>query len=96
MQHIEKVLESIVAWSRVLGQGRSLPLGDLRLTRSQIDTLFLIAHSVHPVTPTSVATALAAHWNGRTPTRRKEQHQIGRWSISAFGEKTFLAFSGID
>lgn len=59
LQHIERVLESIVAWSRVLGQGRSLPLGDLRLTRSQIDTLFLIAHSVHPVTPTSVATALA-------------------------------------
>ncbi len=59
VQHIEQVLESIVAWSRVLGQGRSLPFGDARLTRSQIDTLFLIAHSLDPVTPSSIATALA-------------------------------------
>jgi hypothetical protein len=51
VQHIGRVLESIVAWSLVLGQGRSLPLGDVRLTRSQIDTLFLIAHALEPVTP---------------------------------------------
>jgi DNA-binding MarR family transcriptional regulator len=59
VQQIGGVLESIVAWSLVLGQGRSLPFGDVRLTRSQIDTLFLIAHALEPVTPRSIATALA-------------------------------------
>lgn len=59
MQHVGRVLESIVAWSRILGQGRSFPFGEVRLTRSQIDTLFLIAHTVDPVTPSSIATALA-------------------------------------
>lgn len=58
MQHIGSVLESIVAWSRTLRQGRSLPFGDMQLTRSQIDTLFLIAHALDPVTPSSIATAL--------------------------------------
>ncbi|MGC4154900.1 MAG: MarR family transcriptional regulator [Propionicimonas sp.] len=55
---IGQVLESIVAWSRPLAQARSGPFADHRLSRSQTEALFLIAHGRHPTTPGSVADAL--------------------------------------
>ncbi len=55
---IGQVLESIVAWSRTLAQARSGPFADHRLSRSQTEALFLIAHGRGPVTPGSVADEL--------------------------------------
>lgn len=59
LTNIGSVLESIVVWSRNLRQTRSSPFGDIRLTPSQIDTLFFLSHAVGPVTPSSIACALA-------------------------------------
>lgn len=59
MQDIGSVLESVVALSRTLRRARSSPFGDIRLTPSQVETLFIISHALGPVTPSSIATALA-------------------------------------
>jgi DNA-binding MarR family transcriptional regulator len=54
---IGSVLESVTALSRELMAGREPPFGR-RLTRNQMETLFVLAHSAEPVTPTHLASGL--------------------------------------
>lgn len=46
-------------WARLLDAHRAFPFGDLHLTRSQVEVLFLIAHADAPVTPGRLAEALS-------------------------------------
>ncbi|HLL64094.1 MAG TPA: MarR family transcriptional regulator [Propionibacteriaceae bacterium] len=54
---IGSVLESVTALSRELTAGREPPF-DRRLTRNQMETLFVLAHSAEPVTPKHLASGL--------------------------------------
>jgi DNA-binding MarR family transcriptional regulator len=54
---IGSVLESVTALRRELTAGREPPFGR-RLTRNQVETLFVLAHSAEPVTPTHLASRL--------------------------------------
>lgn len=54
---IGSVLESVTALSRELMAGREPPFGR-RLTRNQVETLFVLAHSAEPVTPKHLASGL--------------------------------------
>ncbi|QTV79137.1 MarR family winged helix-turn-helix transcriptional regulator [Microbacterium sp. NIBRBAC000506063] len=56
---IAEVLESVVVLGRRLMVENATPLGDVHLSRSQWDALFVLAHSSAPVTPGSLAAALA-------------------------------------
>lgn len=47
-----------MGWARVLDARRTFPFGDLQLTRSQVEALFLIAHGDAPATPGLLAQAL--------------------------------------
>lgn len=53
-----EVLESITAWSRLLGSTRSVPFRGVQLSRSQLEALFLIAHRPPPISPGSLARDL--------------------------------------
>lgn len=53
-----EVLESVTAWSRLLGSTRSASFRGRKLSRSQLEALFLIAHRPPPVTPSSLARDL--------------------------------------
>ncbi|MHA7984463.1 MarR family winged helix-turn-helix transcriptional regulator [Rathayibacter sp. CAU 1779] len=55
---IGTVLEEIVSWNHLLGGTRRAPFAGTRLTRSQLDALFLIAHGAKPSTPGSLADRL--------------------------------------
>jgi DNA-binding MarR family transcriptional regulator len=55
---IGRALEVFVMWSRVLDSRRTFPFGELNLSRSQVEVLFLVAHSEPPVTPGRLAEAL--------------------------------------
>lgn len=55
---VGRALEAFVVWARVLDSHRSFPFGDLQLTRAQLETLFLVAHSATPVTPSGLADSL--------------------------------------
>lgn len=55
---IGDVLEAVVTLSRGLAGPRSTPFGDLVLTRTQWDILFLLAHDAEPVTPGRLARTL--------------------------------------
>lgn len=57
-QDVERILASLAAWSRVLGDARTRPFGDVQLNRTQVDALFLVAHGRSPVTPGDLARAL--------------------------------------
>ena len=48
---IGRAMEAFVVWSRVLDSHRTVPFGDLQLSRSQVEVLFLVAHSDPPVGP---------------------------------------------
>jgi DNA-binding MarR family transcriptional regulator len=54
---IGSVLESVTALSRELTAGREPPFGR-KLTRNQVETLFVLAHSAEPVTPKHLAGGL--------------------------------------
>ncbi len=54
---IGSVLESVTALARELTAGREPPFGR-RLTRNQMETLFVLAHSAWPVTPKRLAATL--------------------------------------
>ena len=54
---IASVLESVTALARELTVGREPPFGR-RLTRNQVETLFVLAHSAEPVTPKQLASGL--------------------------------------
>lgn len=55
---IGTVLESIVTLSRALATPRSTPFGEVLLTRTQLEILFLLAHDHDPVTPGRLAATL--------------------------------------
>jgi len=58
-QLIGTVLAQVAGLGRELTRARTTPFGDdLRLSRSQLDALFVLAHSTAPATPGSLATAL--------------------------------------
>lgn len=56
--HIGIVLEGIVGLSRSLARPRATPFGDATLTRTQLEILFILAHSAAPVAPGQLATML--------------------------------------
>ena len=54
---ISAVLESVAVVARELMAGREPPFGR-RMTRNQVDVLFILAHSAEPVTPRHLADGL--------------------------------------
>lgn len=58
LARIGHAVEVFVVWARLLDSHHAFPFGDLQLTRSQVEVLFLIAHSDGPATPGALATAL--------------------------------------
>ena len=54
---ISAVLEAVAMVARELMTGREPPFGR-RMTRNQVDVLFILAHSAEPVTPTHLADGL--------------------------------------
>lgn len=55
---IGRAVEVFVVWSRVLDSHRTFPFGDLQLSRSQTEVLFLVAHADAPLSPGRLAEAL--------------------------------------
>ncbi|WP_404434582.1 MarR family transcriptional regulator [Microbacterium lacus] len=55
---IGAVLEAVVALSRELAAPRQTPFGDAVLTRTQLDILFVLAHSAERITPGHLASLL--------------------------------------
>ncbi len=47
-----------MVWARRLDSHRRFPFGDLDLSRSQVEVLFLVAHSESPLSPGGLAAAL--------------------------------------
>lgn len=45
-------------WARLLDSHRTFPFGELNLTRSQLEALFLIAHADKPANPGRLAEAM--------------------------------------
>ncbi|UOE43423.1 MarR family winged helix-turn-helix transcriptional regulator [Agromyces larvae] len=58
MPRIAAVLESIALLGRELSATRDTPFGDVRLTRSQLDALFLLTRAPSGLTPGALAAAL--------------------------------------
>lgn len=58
MSLLGEVIESVVSWSRLLGSTRNVPFGSMRLSRSQLEALFLIAHRPEPMSPGLLAREL--------------------------------------
>ncbi|WP_051427496.1 MarR family transcriptional regulator [Arthrobacter sp. H20] len=55
---IRTILAQVVRLSRMVAAPRSTPFGDTALTRTQLDILFVLAHSDEPVTPGRLADIL--------------------------------------
>ena len=55
---VASVLEAVAELGRLLASERHAPFDGRGLTRSQIETLFLLAHRIPPMTPARLATAL--------------------------------------
>lgn len=53
-----RAVEELVAWARRLDSHRTFPCGQLDLSRSQVEVLFLVAHSEDPMTPGRLAAEL--------------------------------------
>ncbi|MBG6060094.1 DNA-binding MarR family transcriptional regulator [Cryobacterium sp. MP_M5] len=53
-----EVLAAVVRLSRSLANPRSTPFGSTVLTRTQLDVLFVLAHTPDPVTPGQLAALL--------------------------------------
>lgn len=58
LDDVAAAIEVFVEWARVLDSQRSFPFGGLKLTRGQLEALFLIAHADQPATPGSLARSL--------------------------------------
>lgn len=58
LDSVGRAVEELVVWARRLDSHRRFPFGDLDLSRSQVEVLFLVAHSEVPVTPGGLAAAL--------------------------------------
>lgn len=57
-QLIGRAVEEFVVWARRLDSHRTFPFGSLDLSRSQVEVLFLVAHSSRAMTPGRLAEAL--------------------------------------
>lgn len=57
-QQIRTILTEVVRLSRVLASPRSTLFGEVTLTRTQVDILFLLAHGSEPFTPGRLADIL--------------------------------------
>lgn len=57
-REVERILESLASWSRVLAASRTSPFGDVQLTHRQIDALVLIAYRRSGVGPGELAGLL--------------------------------------
>jgi len=55
---VATVLEVVTVIGRLIAAQRRAPFGGRQLTRSQIQTLFLLSHSPDPMTPSRLAQAL--------------------------------------
>jgi len=55
---IATILQEVADVARELAGGRSRPFGEVRLTRNQLDALFILAHSSRPVTAGALAARL--------------------------------------
>jgi DNA-binding MarR family transcriptional regulator len=55
---IGSVLESVTVLGRELAAGREPPFAGRRLSRNQLEAMFVLAHSLEPVTPGRLATNL--------------------------------------
>lgn len=55
---IGRAVEAFVVWARVLDSHRRFPFGELQLSRSQTEVLFLVAHTDPPLSPGRLAEAL--------------------------------------
>lgn len=55
---VGRAVQSLVVWARNFDSHRSFPFGDLRLSRSQVEALFLIVHADQPMTPGLLAGRL--------------------------------------
>ncbi|MCA0294809.1 MAG: MarR family transcriptional regulator [Actinobacteria bacterium] len=53
-----RTIEELVTWARRLDSHRRFPFGDLDVSRSQVEVLFLVAHSDPPMTPGRLAAEL--------------------------------------
>jgi len=55
---VASVLEAVAELARTIAKERQSPFGGRGLTRSQVETLFLLAHRPPPMTPGRLARAL--------------------------------------
>lgn len=58
LELVGRAVEEVVVWARRLDSHRTFPFGELDLSRSQLEVLFLVAHSEAPMTPGGLAAAL--------------------------------------
>lgn len=58
-QRVAAVLEIVASISREIAAARARPFGDHRLSRSQLDALFLLARATSPVTSGDLASHLS-------------------------------------
>jgi DNA-binding MarR family transcriptional regulator len=58
LELVGRAVEEVVVWARRLDSHRTFPFGEADLSRSQVEVLFLVAHSGQPVTPGGLAAAL--------------------------------------
>jgi DNA-binding MarR family transcriptional regulator len=80
---IGTVLEAVVRLSRSLSGARSTPFGELVLTRTQLEVLFVLAHSDVPVTPSLLATELKLTRGAVTQTvEQLREHALVEQSVS--------------
>jgi DNA-binding MarR family transcriptional regulator len=80
---IGTVLEAVVRLSRSLSSARSTPFGELVLTRTQLEVLFVLAHSDVPVTPSLLATELKLTRGAVTQTvEQLREHALVEQSVS--------------
>lgn len=57
-RRVGAILEHMAALGRTFTEVKARPFGDVRLSRNQADTLFLLAHSRAPITPGQLADRL--------------------------------------
>lgn len=75
---ISDVLAAVVTLSRELAAPRTAPFGDVHLTRTQLEILFILAHASQPVTPGALAATLRITRGAITQSmdQLREQHLV--------------------
>ncbi|MDJ0377994.1 MarR family winged helix-turn-helix transcriptional regulator [Cryobacterium sp. PH31-L1] len=75
---IDRVLESIITFSRALARPRMTPFGDAVLTRTQLEILFVLAHATEPVAPGRLAATVNVTPGAITQTmdQLRDQHLV--------------------